>query len=153
MGDIEGRRRWEATGRGNATVSGMQTLRTLYVGGGILLVALAVPMILRRVPPNHLYGFRVPSTTDDPALWYPVNRYSGWRLLVLGLVTIAAALSFARIPGISVDTYAWTCLAVGAGGMGVVLIQSFSYLRRLKSSRAGARVGSDPSKAGDKFTN
>ncbi len=114
----------------------METIRLLYVGSGLLLTALSVPMILRRVPPNPLYGFRVPSTLRDPALWYAANRYAGWRLALTGILTAAASIAFSRIPGLSVDDYAWACLAVVGLGLGLTLVQAFAFLRRLRSSRA-----------------
>jgi uncharacterized membrane protein len=109
------------------------TLMILYVGGGILLSILSVPLILGRVPPNALYGFRVPSTLSDPSLWYQVNRYAGRRLLVVGVLAVVGAVGFSWIPGIGVDAYALDCLAVVGSGLLVGLAKSFHYLRVSKS--------------------
>jgi len=108
-------------------------LRILYVASGLLLSILSVPLILGRVPPNPLYGFRVASTLDDPKLWYAVNRYSGRRLLVVGVLAVAGAVGFSWIPGIGVDAYALACLAVVGGSLFGGLVQSFRYLKALKS--------------------
>ena len=37
-------------------------LLVLYVASGLLLIGLALPLIYRKIPPNHLYGFRVKRT-------------------------------------------------------------------------------------------
>ena len=52
-------------------------------------------MIMGKIPPNGLYGFRVKKTMENPDIWYPVNAYSGKWLLAIGLVMVlAAALDF-----------------------------------------------------------
>ena len=109
----------------------MKALSILYIASGLLLSCLAVPLILGRVPPNHIYGFRVRATLRDRKLWYAVNRYAAWRLLVVGLADAATAVVVAQVPGIGIDTYALLCLTVVATGLVVVLIQSFLYLKML----------------------
>ena len=64
----------------------------LFTAVGILFIALAIPMIRRRVPPNALYGLRVPATFADESVWYEANARSGRDLVGLGLLTIALAL-------------------------------------------------------------
>lgn len=110
----------------------MSTLLWMYLVFGTLLVALAIPLWLGKVPPNGWYGFRVPSTMRDERLWYKVNRYSAVWMAVAGLATIAAAVGFYRLPGLSVDQYAWYLLAVFVAVFGLGLLLSFRYLRRLQ---------------------
>lgn len=112
----------------------MDTLLWMYVVFGALLVILAVPLWLGQVPPNALYGFRVPSTLRDERLWYKVNRYAARWMVVAGLATILAAAGFYRVPGLTVDQYAWRLLAVFAGVFGLGMLFSVRYLRRLQRS-------------------
>jgi len=51
----------------------MTLIAILFTLSGVMLAALGVPMLLGRVPPNSLYGFRTPATIGEPALWYPEN--------------------------------------------------------------------------------
>ncbi len=90
----------------------MEILLALYAFGGVLLAALSVPLILRKIPPNGLYGFRVPSTLRDPALWYKVNEYAGRRALVVGLGTSLGSIIFYYTVNSSLDRYALSCLGV-----------------------------------------
>jgi MFS family permease len=108
----------------------MTVLLLGYVVAGLVLAALSVPLIRRRVGPNAWYGFRVRRTLQDAAVWYEVNAYAGRRLFVAGLVTAAAALALALVPGLSVDLYALACLAAALVAIGVAIVQSFRYLRR-----------------------
>ena len=90
----------------------MTMLLYFFTGAGILLAALAIPLILKKVKPNPIYGFRVSQTLNDPDVWYEVNQTCGKCLLISGCSIVAAAVLFVRIPGISIDTYALACLAV-----------------------------------------
>jgi len=109
----------------------MITLLLMYVVFGLLLIALAIPMLRGKVPPNPWYGFRVPGTLSDPTRWYKANRYAARWLLLTGVITAAAAIALYFVPGLSVDTYAWLVLAVFGVPFVLMIITSFRYLRRL----------------------
>ena len=36
---------------------------------GLLFAALAVPLLRRKVPPNHLYGLRIRESLADKTVW------------------------------------------------------------------------------------
>jgi uncharacterized membrane protein len=109
----------------------MTLLLAIYIAGGVLLSALSIPLILRRIPPNGLYGFRIPQTMEDPEIWYKVNAYSGKRLLVTGIGTVIASLILYFWPEISLDAFALGVMGVVFGLLAWALIQSFLYLRSL----------------------
>ena len=48
----------------------------------LLLILLSVPMVMGRVPPNVLYGFRTLRTLSSPQLWYEANRRAGVNLII-----------------------------------------------------------------------
>lgn len=73
------------------------TLYTLlFAGVGLLFIALSIPLIQERVPPNSTYGFRTKKTLSDPKIWYAINRISGLDLLIAGaLITLGSvAMAF-----------------------------------------------------------
>ena len=113
----------------------MQVLLIVYVAGGLILALISLPLIYGKIKPNSLYGFRVPATLEDPDLWYPVNQYAAKRLLVVGLLMIAAAIGFYFWPGISIDAYADAFLGVFLAAFTIVIIQCVRYLRRLQSDK------------------
>lgn len=79
-------------------------------------------MIRGQVPPNALYGLRVPATFADEGVWYEANRKSGWDLLWLGAALVALA-ALLPLLGLSLTAYAltWSTVAVaGAVGLAVV---------------------------------
>lgn len=69
------------------------------VAAGVLLVAAGVPLCLRRIPPNPLYGVRLASTRRDDRAWYDVNAQAGRDFIVIGilyLLLLALALRFGQ---------------------------------------------------------
>ena len=109
----------------------MLILLSMYLFSGILLMALSVPMITGKIPPNGFYGFRVKKTMENPDIWYPVNRFSGKWLLATGLVLALAAAGFFFIPGISLDIYSYVVLAVWVVASTAAMIACLRYLKSL----------------------
>jgi uncharacterized membrane protein len=58
----------------------------------LLFTVLAVPLILRKVPRNIVYGFRTRKTLGDDFIWYEVNAHFGRGLFIAGIATALAAL-------------------------------------------------------------
>jgi hypothetical protein len=46
----------------------MVFLMYMCIFSGFLLAALSVPMIMGKIPPNGLYGFRVRKTMENPEI-------------------------------------------------------------------------------------
>jgi hypothetical protein len=58
-----------------------------------LLIALSIPLLLKWVPKNQLYGFRVPSSLNGSnARWFHVNEVAGAAGIVAGVLAIVFAL-------------------------------------------------------------
>jgi uncharacterized membrane protein len=69
----------------------MSTYVLTFSGLGLLLIALALPLYLRKLPPNRWYGVRVSATFADEAVWYEANALSGRDLIVLGVLQVLVA--------------------------------------------------------------
>ena len=109
----------------------MFALMAMYVVIGLLLAGLALPLIQKRIPPNMWYGFRVQKTLSSPDIWYPANAYMAKYMLVWGLTIAITSFLFYFIPGIGLDAYVGLCTAVALGGILIVLVQGFRYLKTL----------------------
>jgi hypothetical protein len=109
----------------------MATLLALYVGAGLLLIVLVVPLIRRKVRPNNWYGFRVRQTLADPDIWYAVNAYAAEYLLVVGVITVLTAVGLYRMSGITLDAYALACGGIILAALAVCVACSFRHLARL----------------------
>ncbi len=109
----------------------MTTLLILHVASGVLLMALSLPLLWEKVPPNGLYGFRVKATLENPRIWYAANKFAAKRLLVAGAVFVVAAVILYFIPGVGVDTYSLGCLFLFAVPFIIGLVQSIRYVKSL----------------------
>ncbi|MDW5563128.1 MAG: SdpI family protein [Methanomassiliicoccus sp.] len=56
---------------------------------GLLLFAVAVPLIRGKVGMNHWYGVRVRQSFESEEKWYKINRYGGRQLMIWGLIIAA----------------------------------------------------------------
>ena len=104
----------------------------IFAGLGLLIVILAVPMILGKVSPNSVYGFRTKQTKSDPEIWYPANAYAGKWLLAWGVVMIVTALLLPwLLPDLDEDSYAALFTVIMLGGLLVVVLMCWRYLKNL----------------------
>jgi hypothetical protein len=60
----------------------------LHIGIAVLLMGLSVPLILRKVPMNDLYGVRFRASFKSERAWYEINAYGGKVLLGWAMPTL-----------------------------------------------------------------
>lgn len=65
-------------------MNSLQMIAGLICGSGLLILLLSIPMILRRVPPNSLYGVRTKASFSSDSDWYRINAIGGRYLAVSG---------------------------------------------------------------------
>jgi len=85
-----------------------------------VIAVVAIPLILRRVPPNSLYGFRTPRTLADRNLWFRVNHFAGWALLIASIASAVLVLLVPPPPSALLFVVP----------LGLALAVSLMYLRR-----------------------
>jgi uncharacterized membrane protein len=98
---------------------------------GLLMVVLAIPMIIQKVPPNSWYGVRIKETIDNPDIWYPTNTHIGYLLLIYGILVIIMSLLLPFIPGMNPDLYALMMVALLLVGIVIILIRGKRYVKTL----------------------
>ncbi len=118
-------------------------ITALYVAAGALLMAAAVPLIRRRVPPNAWYGVRLPATFADEAVWYEVNARSGRELLVLGAAVVLLALAVpALLPAWPAERQALVPVAVVLASTLLLTLRAWRHAARLlQERRQGGAAG------------
>jgi uncharacterized membrane protein len=104
-------------------------LLLLYVGSGLLLALISLPLIFEKIKPNFYYGFRIRATLENEELWYAVNKYFAKRLLIVGVVQALAAIVLYRVPDISVDAYSLSTLGVFVIAFTIAMLQSWKYMK------------------------
>lgn len=111
-------------------------IHLLFAAVGLFFVGLAVPLRLRRVGPNHIYGLRVKETLADETTWYEANARSALDLLFVGVALFGAALA---TWGFDIDHGSTAILLT------VVLVAGTLWMciRGLRIARAIARSSGD----------
>ena len=102
---------------------------------GLLFVGLAIPLILKKIGPNQLYGWRTPKAFSSDEIWYEINRYSGRDMLVLGVVQIIFNIGLLIFADSLGNLMYWLLvpgnLLILVGGTAVMMIRGVLYLRKL----------------------
>ena len=106
----------------------MVGMLVLYVGVGVLFVALAVPLTRRQVRPNPLYGLRTRRTLADPRLWYDANAYAGRLLARAGVAVALGAIILYAVPGLGLLAYTLAETAVLVVAVGAAMVLSLRYV-------------------------
>ena len=101
---------------------------------GVLLVVISLPLMLRWIPPNHVYGLRIPATLNDKSVWYDANALSGRHLFVLGVVMVA--LEFV----LPVSMRMWTLRVIGFAGFFGIMIADWRTANRWARERKGGYI-------------
>ncbi len=99
----------------------------VHIGIGLVSVLVAVPLIMRKVPMNRLYGIRTRKAFVSSSNWYEINAYGGRLFMVFGVLVAAFGVlekDFAPPP-----TSLWAPVFVAAPMIGLIpvllLIKSF----------------------------
>jgi uncharacterized membrane protein len=96
---------------------------------GILLLVLSIPLTLRWIPQNRLYGFRTAATYRDRSVWDDVNAAAGRQMLALGAVMVA--LEFALPAAVRVQALRF----VGLVGVPAIVVVNWRRAQRLDRQR------------------
>lgn len=88
----------------------------------LVILSVSVPLVLKLIPRNGMYGFRVRETMASDNVWYAANQISGIAMVVASLVWIAAILG--AVP----SRYA---TATGVAAIAGAVAVSFLYLQFL----------------------
>lgn len=104
----------------------------MELGIGILLAGTAIPLILEKIGPNPVYGFKTKKTFSSKEIWFKVNKYLGKVLLVTGIIIIIFGAIFLII-GKDFDEVLTTILFCSTGFIPIIIsvVLPFLYLRKL----------------------
>lgn len=114
--------RWRLESTGPVAV---ERDRMRLVASCLVIAGISIPLLLRMVPPNGVYGFRTSATGASADLWYSANAFMGLALLA-GAVVSAATLLF-----LPATAKRWLLLGTFLVPLLLAVMASFMYLDRL----------------------
>jgi hypothetical protein len=100
----------------------------IHLAVGLLMMAMSLPLIRRKVPPNSSYGLRVRKTLDDPSIWYEANEYAGRCLFGLGVWVALGSLALSLVPAINPASFASACLVLTVTGLAASGVLCYRFL-------------------------
>lgn len=104
----------------------------LFGGVGLLFIALSIPLIQERVPPNAIYGFRTAKSLSAPKIWYAINRISGCDLLIAGtLISLGSVAMLFLGQGLQTRQVALTLFLLTVLSLSGAALHGYVVLRRM----------------------
>ncbi len=97
-----------------------------------LFALLAIPLLLRKVPRNPVYGYRTRATLASDAVWYDANAYFGRAFLVASLATPLAAVAISRPGLLAPDVFLPASIVVLAAPVVIAGVLTTRYVRTLE---------------------
>jgi uncharacterized membrane protein len=103
--------------------------------GGFIIAGLeallAIPLLIKKVPPNRFYGFANSETIGSERVWYSTNRFFGWCLLACGVLSAAGTgVMLAVKSSMTTKVLAGIELVILVVLFAGALAATFAYLRR-----------------------
>lgn len=122
---------WEifALSRLNSGLTVWLLIPSLVTELGLILFIAALPLWLRMVPMNSLWGLRLSYTLSSEQRWYDANAQFGKSLLGWSIViTLAGLVGFHQLPRHQ-DVYPWAVLFCTLSGLACVCVSIWWWLR------------------------
>lgn len=99
----------------------------------ILTAITGVPLILKLIPPNDVYGFHTEKALSRAEIWFEVNRFAGWALVGAASLTALAVMIWS---GTWLLPF-WRQLLVYVLFVGIAVGATFWYERQLGQQPRG----------------
>jgi uncharacterized membrane protein len=104
----------------------------VFTISGVAEIIQGIPLMLEKVKPNWLYGFRLPGTVSKKEVWYPVNRYLGRGLVIAGIILVIGTLFLFMVDlGFTLFEKTLVLLFLLIIPLAVVIAGSFYYYKKL----------------------
>ncbi len=62
------------------------TLGSVNLGFAVLITAICIPLVKRKIRMNPWYGVRIPKSFESEENWYNINAYGGKRMILWALL-------------------------------------------------------------------
>jgi hypothetical protein len=102
------------------------------LGCAVLMILIAVPLALRKIPPNVVYGYRTRATLANDEIWYAANAHFGRGLIVASVCGAALAYLLHRFQPLPPDVFLPVSVGLLAAPALVAAVATSRFVRALK---------------------
>jgi hypothetical protein len=99
-------------------------------GCAILFAILAIPLMLRKVPRNILYGYRTRRTLRDDDAWYGANAHFGRGLFIASIVSVIVVFVLSRTHLLSPQVFLPVAVVALVAPAAIAGLATAGYVRR-----------------------
>ncbi|MFA5058143.1 MAG: SdpI family protein [Opitutaceae bacterium] len=104
----------------------------MHLAIAAVVIALAIPLILKKVRRNCWYGVRIPEAFKSEERWYEINRFGGGLLLVWGLIVAGTGVAGLTLEKKQWPDYAQAATWIIMGGLVLLLAAIMIYAARTR---------------------
>ncbi len=101
---------------------------------GLLIIAISIPLIKRKIKMNYLYGVRIKKSFESEEHWYNINAYGGKQLVIWSIPMIIAGIVWLFFP-INAPNQGLVPFLLGVGPITIcliiALIRILAYAKKL----------------------
>jgi uncharacterized membrane protein len=97
----------------------------------LIFAIIAIPLILRKVPRNVVYGFRTQLTLENEFVWYEANAYFGRLFLISSLISTLLILFLYFSNPVSVQNFLKASIADLVFPPLVAVLLTLRYIRSI----------------------
>ncbi|MDD2762487.1 MAG: SdpI family protein [Opitutaceae bacterium] len=97
-----------------------------------VVIALAIPLILKKVKPNCWYGVRIPEAFKSEERWYEINRFGGGLLLAWGVIVAGTGVAGLTLEKKQWPDYTLTATWIIMGGLALLVAAIMVYAARTR---------------------
>lgn len=111
----------------------MNTIKLIAFGDlqvGVIIFALSLPLVLRKVPMNRSYGIRIRAAFESEQRWYDINAYGGRQMAIWSWLLILAGVIGFFVSPVHFDFYVCASLVAAILVIGIPLILIIRWSRR-----------------------
>ena len=97
-----------------------------------LFVLISIPLLLRWVPRNVVYGFRTCMTLSDDTIWYEANAHFAARFIIVTIATSIAFIAVYLFFGLSPQTFLPVSVAALALPVTIAAVLTVRFVRNIE---------------------
>jgi uncharacterized membrane protein len=107
----------------------------------VVFSIVSIPLILRKVPRNPVYGYRTRTSLSDDALWYKINAYFGVRLFVATLLSACIAVALHAWQVLSPQVYLKVSIVLLVAPVAIAWLFTARFVRVIGDGYRNSKTG------------